>query len=64
MHPKPVTLVASLRIPCHVCRKPTSYRRSMTHLDGPPTIATDLVPICGECDEDWTKAVFISLRPQ
>ncbi len=59
MDPKPTALVDSTKLPCHVCSRSTSFRRSMTHLHGPPTVHTDIVPICSDCDQDWTKAIFI-----
>lgn len=53
----PAALLHETDLPCHVCAAPTRRLRSMTHLDGPPKVATDIVPICEECDPHWTVAV-------
>lgn len=55
--PQPKALLHEHDMPCHVCAAPTQRRRSMTHLDGPPTAATDIVPICEDCDPAWTAAL-------
>ena len=61
---KPLAIVAPTKLPCHVCNRPTAFRRSMNHLNGPPTDPKDITPICADCDWAWTTAVFMANRPQ
>ena len=47
---------------CFICLKPTIRERSLTQLTHPPTSRMDTVPICLECNDDWSTALFENIR--
>jgi hypothetical protein len=44
------------KLPCLVCGRPTTARRSLTRVRKPLGPA-DTVPICDSCDDDWTASI-------
>ena len=47
---------------CFICLKPTIRERSLTQLTHPPTSRMDTVPICLECNDDWSTALIENIR--
>lgn len=58
--PPPCSLHPSPQ-PCFICATFTRRLRSISRIDTAPDTVTDSVPICIECDDDWTFAVHLTL---
>lgn len=50
--------------PCFICSKPAESFRSLTQVSAPPSGPHDSVPICAQCQQDWSFSLIAIARSE